>query len=190
MSDASLPPTSDGLGRKLARSALSVVTYIVKAIIVFAVIGGASVALSHLGAIHGTDLPAEYFSNGLPNIVKLLDSEVFMGFVFFVTVSVIIYVLYLLWQLHEIAVHKASNMSSAHTQIVFALSLCGLFINKAWWVLAIIIAFTRWDVIGESISKIIRNGTASSKNMPAQTSMQTQAQAQAQTSMQNEKSGE
>ncbi|GLQ71503.1 hypothetical protein GCM10007932_08630 [Vibrio penaeicida] len=81
-----------------------------------------------------------------------------MGVIFCVTISVIVYVLYLLWQLHEVAVHKAQKMSSAHTQIVFALSLCGLFIDKAWWVLAIIIAFTRWDIVSDSLSNIIRKG--------------------------------
>ncbi|MFC0174670.1 magnesium transporter [Vibrio comitans] len=146
------------MGRKIARSIISVVLYVLKAVIVFGVIAGASIALSKLGSIHGKDLPAEYFVDGYPTILKLLDSEVFMGFVFFVTIAILVYLAYLFWQLHEIAVHKASEMSSAHTQIVFALSLCGLFINKVWWVLAIIIAFARWDVIGESISKIIRNG--------------------------------
>ena len=66
--------------------------------------------------------------------------------------------LYLFWQLHEVAVHKAEAMSSAHTQIVFALSLCGLFIDKTWWVLAIIIAFARWDLVSNRISKIINDG--------------------------------
>ncbi|MDN3715033.1 magnesium transporter [Vibrio breoganii] len=158
MSATSLPSSNEGLGRKIARSIISVVLYVLKAVIVFGVIAGASIALSKLGSIHGKDLPAEYFVDGYPTILKLLDSEVFMGFVFFVTIAILVYLVYLFWQLHEIAVHKASEMSSAHTQIVFALSLCGLFINKVWWVLAIIIAFARWDVIGESISRIIRNG--------------------------------
>lgn len=86
-----------------------------------------------------------------------------MGFVFFVTVAILVYVLYLLWELHEIAVHKAAKMSSAHTQIVFALSLCGLFIDKTWWVLAIIIAFARWDILADAISGIIRNGNSTTK---------------------------
>lgn len=88
-----------------------------------------------------------------------------MGFIFFVTVAILIYVVYLMWQLHEVAVHQAAKMSSAHTQIVFALSLCGLFIDKAWWVLAIIIAFARWDVLATEISNIIRNGRQPAKNI-------------------------
>jgi hypothetical protein len=75
------------------------------------------------------------------------------------TLSIGVYDLYLLWQLHEVAVHKAQQKSSAHTQIVFALSLCGLFIDKTWWVLAIIIAFTRWDIIGNGVVNILRKGT-------------------------------
>jgi hypothetical protein len=41
---------------------------------------------------------------------------------------------------------------------VFALSLCGLFINKAYWVAAIVIAFTRWDMIGKALSDVIHLG--------------------------------
>ncbi len=132
--------------------------WLIKAIVILAVLIGSSIGLSKLGTIHGKTLPESYFIDGYPTILKLLDSEVFMGFVFFVTVAIIVYVLYLLWELHEIAVHKSAKMSSAHTQIVFALSLCGLFIDKTWWVLAIIIAFARWDVLAEAISSIIRNG--------------------------------
>ncbi|CAM3142275.1 magnesium transporter [Vibrio rarus] len=163
MSVASLPTANDGKRKFIARSIILLLSYLLKAVIVFSIIAGASIALSYMGSIHGTDLPAEYFSNGHSTIITLLDSEVFMGFIFFVTFSVVIYVLYLLWQLHEVAVHKASKMSSAHTQIVFALSLCGLFIDKTWWVLAIIIAFTRWDVIGQSVSKVIGNGLTHNK---------------------------
>lgn len=139
--------------------------WLIKAIVILAVLIGSSIGLSKLGTIHGKTLPENYFIDGYPTILKLLDSEVFMGFVFFVTVAIIAYVLYLLWELHEIAVHKSAKMSSAHTQIVFALSLCGLFIDKTWWVLAIIIAFARWDILAEGISSIIRNGrTVNSAN--------------------------
>ncbi|RJG42207.1 magnesium transporter [Motilimonas pumila] len=130
---------------------------------VMALIVGMSIALSHLGAIHGKELPEEYFSNGYPTILKLLDSEVFMGFIFVVTIGAFGYVLYLLWQLHEVAVHKAQAMSSAHTQLVFALSLCGLFIDKTWWVLAIIIAFARWDILSDKLSFIINKGVKGDK---------------------------
>ncbi len=142
----------------------SIILFIVKAVVVIGTLVGSSLLLAKLGKIHGKDLPEEYFSNGYPTILRLLDSEIFMGFVFFVTVAIVVYILYLLWQLHEVAVHKAHEMSSAHTQIVFALSLCGLFINKAWWVLAIIIAFARWDVLADSISNIIRKGVNPESN--------------------------
>lgn len=148
----------DAGGNKIIRIAKTTLLYIFRLIVGMAILVGASVALSKLGAIHGKDLPESYFSNGYPTIVKLLDSEVFMGFVFFVTVAILVYVVYLFWCLHEVAVHRAAAMSSAHTQIVFALSLCGLFIDKTWWVLAIIIAFARWDVLSAGLSNIIRNG--------------------------------
>lgn len=136
---------------------LKTVSFIVVAIV-------AAKAFAILGAIHGKDLPESYFSGGYPTILALLDSEVFMGLIFFITLSVFAYVGYLLWQLHEVAVHKAESSSSPHIQLVFALSLCGLFIHKAWWVLAIIIAFTSWESIAKSISNMIHQGVHKSPN--------------------------
>ena len=147
-------------GNRFIRMIKRILMFLIKWIFYIGALVGSSLLLSKLGTIHGKDLPDDYFSNGYPTILKLLDSEVFMGFVFFVTLAIVVYVVYLLWQLHEVAVHKAHAMSSAHTQIVFALSLCGLFIDKTWWVLAILIAFTRWDVVSNSVSNIIRKGMA------------------------------
>jgi hypothetical protein len=116
-----------------------------------------SVMLSKLATVHGKDISEDYFSNGYPTILGLLDSELFMGIIFMVTLAILIYVVKLLWGLHEVAVHKAQAIASQQIQLVFALSLCGLFIHKAWWVVAIIIAFTRWDLIGERLTSIISN---------------------------------
>ncbi|MDA7746153.1 magnesium transporter [Psychromonas sp.] len=117
-----------------------------------------SAIFSMMSTVHGKDIPEDYFINGYPTILGLMDSEFFMGLIFMTTISVILYVLYLLWTLHEVAVHKVQKAASQHVQIVFALSLCGLFIDKVWWVLAIIIAFTRWDLIGNKLSEIISHG--------------------------------
>lgn len=149
---------TEGIWDKTARIVKLFLSYALKLIVGLSVLVTASIGLSKLGTIHGKALPEEYFSNGYPTILKLLDSELFMGFVFFVTVAILLYCVYLFWRLHEVAVHRAAEMSSAHTQIVFVLSLCGLFIDKAWWVLALIIAFARWDVLAKELSNIIRNG--------------------------------
>jgi len=125
------------------------------AIVVFAV---TVKLLAGLGKIHGQDLPESFFSAGYPSIIGLLNSELFMAFIFLVTLSIVAYILYLLWQLHEVAIHKAEANASPQLQLIFALSLSGLFIDKVWWVLAIILAFTSWDHIGNHISKIIRDG--------------------------------
>lgn len=130
----------------------------IKTTAIIAVFLGLTSVLSLMSEIHGKSLPEQHFTGGLPSIIALLDSEFFMGLIFVITLGIVIYVLYLFWVLHEVAVHRAEKMSSAHTQIVFALSLCGLFIDKAWWVLAIVIAFGRWDVIGNAISSIINKG--------------------------------
>jgi len=136
----------------------SVLTFLLKGILFFIGLTVIAKSLSFLGAIHGKDLPEDYFySGGYPSILGLLDSEVFMGLIFFITLSVFAYVAYLLWQLHEVAVHKAEANASPQLQLIFALSLCGLFIHKAWWVLAIIIAFTSWSSIGDWMREIIHN---------------------------------
>lgn len=131
-----------------------------------AVIGGflsLSYLFAQLSTVHGKSLPADYFSQDLPNILGLLNSEFFMGMIFVITLSIIAYVLYLLWQLHEVAVHRSQYMQSAQANLVFALSLCGLFIDKLWWVLAIIIAFTNWEAVASAVSKVINKGIYGNK---------------------------
>ena len=120
-----------------------------------------SYCFSLLSAVHGSHLPEEYFSEGIPPIIGLLDSAFFMGVIFVFTISLAVYVIYLLWQLHEIAVHKAEKIKSKQANLVFALSLCGLFLHKAWWVVAVIIAFTNWAAISAGLSSIIRQGIKS-----------------------------
>ncbi|GLS91172.1 hypothetical protein GCM10007916_22410 [Psychromonas marina] len=135
----------------------------VKLSIYLAVFIGFSVLISTLATIHGKQIPAEYFVDGYPTILGLLDSEIFMGVIFVITLSIFAYLLWLLWELHEVAVHKAKAISSQQIQLVFALSLCGLFIHKAWWVVAVIIAFTRWDLLAQKVSEIIANGRRGDK---------------------------
>jgi hypothetical protein len=122
-----------------------------------------SYMFAQLSTVHGKSLPADYFSQDLPSILGLLNSEFFMGVIFVITLSIITYVLYLLWQLHEVAVHRSQYMQSAQANLVFALSLCGLFIDKLWWVLAIIIAFTNWDAVASAVSKVIHSGIHGNK---------------------------
>jgi len=77
---------------------------------------------------------------------------------FSVTIAVVLAGVYGMWQLHELGVHKAKEHKSAHVQIVFALSLCGLFISKTFWVIALVIALANWKHIGQSLSDVIRRG--------------------------------
>ena len=137
--------------------------WLLKANLVILCLAGCSFIFSSLSKIHGKDMPASDFWGGNPTIIKLLNSELFMGIIFVVTISIFSYVGYLFWRLHEVAVHESEHRKSAHTTLVFALSLCGLFINKVWWVLALIIAFTRWDVIGNALSSVIRKGVSGHK---------------------------
>lgn len=90
--------------------------------------------------------------------MNFFQSEYFSGYLFSVTLAVVFAAIYGMWQIHELGVHKAKEHKSAHVQIVFALSLCGLFINKTFWVIALVIALANWKHIGQSISDVIRRG--------------------------------
>ncbi len=141
---------------------LKKITSIVKRLITWAIyialFVGAIRFFAMLSNIHGKAYPESHFTNGYPSIIGLLNSELFMSVIFIVTLSIFAYVAKLLWQLHEVAVHRSLHNNSAHTTLVFALSLCGLFINKGYWVAAIVIAFTRWDVVGNALSDVIGRG--------------------------------
>lgn len=124
--------------------------------------------LAPLGKINSKGIDLSTFTN-TPNdaMMVVFNSEYFSGYLFSVTIALVIFVVYLLWELHEVAVHKAQEKNSTHIQLVFALSLCGLFIHKAWWVLAIIIAFANWKHIGTSLTDIIKNGLAAKRENTA-----------------------
>ncbi|CAH7328041.1 Magnesium transporter [Vibrio chagasii] len=109
-----------------------------------------------LGAeINGKDIPEEYFySGGYPVPIALMDAEWFIGFASVLTLLMVVYLLKLAWELHEIAVHKAEKTMAAHVTLVSALTMLGLFIDNTWWILAIIIAFTNWSALGESIVRL------------------------------------
>ncbi len=156
--------TADKLTKNLTYYIKKTIIFLLKATAFIAIVLGLSYGLSLLGGIHGQELPENYFNGGYPMILGMLNSELFMGLIFLITLSIIVYVLYLLWQLHEVAVHKAEAYASPQIQLVFALSLCGLFIDKTWWVLAIIITFTSWEHIGEHVSKVIRGETSTNTN--------------------------
>lgn len=151
---------------KLLKSIFSVISTIVLILLKFTafmvlMLGGAYL-LAPMGHINSKDVDMTLFSN-TPNdaMMVLLNSEYFSGYLFSVTIALGLFVVYLLWQLHEVAVHEAQKKKSAHIQLVFALSLCGLFINKVWWVLAIIIAFTNWKHISTTLSQTIRDSFVS-----------------------------
>jgi hypothetical protein len=115
--------------------------------------------LSPLGVVNSKNLDLSQFSNR-PNdiMMNIFQAEMFSGYLFAVTIALTLFLMYLFWQLHEVAVHKAQEINSTQIQLVFALSLCGLFLHKAWWVFAVIIAFANWKHIGSSISAVISNG--------------------------------
>ena len=115
--------------------------------------------LSTLASIYNEHIPDGYYSEGIPNIIGLLDSELFMGLLFMVTLSIVGIFIKILWDIHEIPVHKSQHDKHIMASVIFALSLSGLLIDKAWWVLAIFIAFTPWDLIGKYLSQIIHEGT-------------------------------
>ena len=144
--------------KKLLRIIFTIFKVLFKFSCFMAVMLGGAYILAPMGKINSKDVDLSTFTN-TPNdmMMVIFNSEYFSGYLFSVTIAAVLFIGYLLWELHEVALHKAQAMQSAHVQLVFALSMCGLFINKTWWVLAIIIAFANWKQIAESISSIIRN---------------------------------
>ena len=135
----------------------AIVMVLVKFCLFMALMLAGAWALVPLGTIHSKDIDLSQFNNH-PNemMMNFFQSEYFSGYLFAVTIAVTLAVIYGLWQVHELGVHKAKEHKSAHVQIVFALSLCGLFISKTFWVIALVIALANWKHIGQSISDVIR----------------------------------
>lgn len=148
---------------KIFKKVVDVIFTIFKVLLKFlafmSVMLGGAYLLAPMGKINSKDIDLTTFTN-TPNetMMIIFNSEYFSGYLFAVTIALVLFIVYLFWELHEVAVHKAQEKKSAHIQLVFALSLCGLFLHKAWWVLAIIIAFTNWRHVGTSISSVIQNG--------------------------------
>lgn len=117
-----------------------------------------TMGIGGLSNIHGKELPPEYFYGGASSIMLLLNSELFMGFIFMVTIGLAALVLYLLWELHEVPLHKVQRENRIVIDLVFGLAMAGLILNKAWWVLALIVAFTPWRALGDALSGIISRG--------------------------------
>ena len=141
--------------QKIWAVALVFIKFILFMILMFA---GAWV-LAPMGKIHSKDIDLSQFNNH-PNemMMTFFQTEYFSGYLFSVTMAVVLAAAYGMWQVHELGVHKAKEHKSAHVQIVFALSLCGLFISKTFWVIALVIALANWKHIGQSISDVIRRG--------------------------------
>lgn len=132
---------------------------LIKFCLFMAVMFAGAWALAPLGTIHSKDIDMSQFTNH-PNemMMNFFQMESFSGYLFSVTIAVVLAGIYGMWQLHELGVHKAKEHKSAHVQIVFALSLCGLFISKTFWVIALVIALANWKHIGQSLSDVIRRG--------------------------------
>jgi hypothetical protein len=164
--------------KKLFSTIFTIIMIIIKFSLFMAVMLTGAYLLAPMGVINSKNIDMSLFTNTPNNTMMMIfNSEYFSGYLFSVTIALVILIVYLFWQLHEVAVHKAQKQNSTHIQLVFALSLCGLFLHKAWWVLAIIIAFTNWQQIGSSISNVIRNSTNkinSEPNKPQVTEQLTQ----------------
>lgn len=137
----------------------AVVMVLVKFCLFMALMLAGAWALAPMGKIHSKDIDLSQFNNH-PNemMMTFFQTEFFSGYLFSVTMAVVLAAIYGMWQIHELGVHKAKEHKSAHVQIVFALSLCGLFISKTFWVIALVIALANWKHIGQSISDVIRRG--------------------------------
>lgn len=148
----------------------AIVMVLVKFCLFMAVMFAGAWALAPLGTIHSKDIDMSQFNNH-PNemMMNFFQMEYFSGYLFSVTIAVVLAGVYGMWQLHELGVHKAKEHKSAHVQIVFALSLCGLFISKTFWVIALVIALANWKHIGQSLSDVIRRGVQPKQDSTTET---------------------
>ena len=119
---------------------------------------GLIILTAKLCQIHDKDVDPNFYINGLPNIMGLFNTEYFMGLVFIATMGVYVLIAAILWHYHEIPLHKVQKTSPAFVDVVFGLALCGLIFHKAWFVIAMFIAFTPWGHIGRGLSNVIRRG--------------------------------
>ncbi|KAA8670106.1 magnesium transporter [Vibrio gigantis] len=148
----------------------AIVMVLIKFCLFMAVMFAGAWALAPLGTIHSKDIDMSQFNNH-PNemMMNFFQMEYFSGYLFSVTIAVVLAGVYGMWQLHELGVHKAKEHKSAHVQIVFALSLCGLFISKTFWVIALVIALANWKHIGQSLSDVIRRGVQPKQDSTTET---------------------
>ncbi len=124
--------------------------------IIVAALIAITAVFTNLSIINNKDLPEDYFSS-VPSILPILNAEWFMGLVFVSTVAGLTGAIYLLWRVHEIPVHRAKREDQLLGKVIFGLALCGLFLHKVWWVVAIILAFTPWEEIGKQLSRVFGN---------------------------------
>ncbi|SET09374.1 Mg2+ and Co2+ transporter [Thalassotalea agarivorans] len=84
--------------------------------------------------IHETSLAY----NELPSVMALLDSVAFFWVIIIVTTGIFAFVAWKLWQLHCIPKKIAKEKGLPQANLIFWLSICGLFF-KPLWILAILL---------------------------------------------------
>lgn len=90
----------------------AVVMVLIKFCLFMAVMFAGAWALAPLGTIHSKDIDMSQFNNH-PNemMMNFFQMEYFSGYLFSVTIAVVLAGIYGMWQLHELGVHKAKEHS-------------------------------------------------------------------------------
>jgi len=135
---------------------------IVKRVLYAAIFIALVLLVSTLCQIHDKTVVSDDYLNGIPVIIGLLNSEIFMAFVFCATIGFYLMIIALLWHYHEIPLDKVKKNDPAFIEVVFGLSLMGILFHKAWFVLAMIFAFMPWRIVGEKLSFILHKGYSGS----------------------------
>lgn len=88
----------------------AVVMVLIKFCLFMAVMFAGAWALAPLGTIHSKDIDMSQFNNH-PNemMMNFFQMEYFSGYLFSVTIAVVLAGVYGMWQLHELGVHKAKS---------------------------------------------------------------------------------
>jgi ABC-type iron transport system FetAB permease component len=122
--------------------------------------------VAQLCHIHSKDLINEdnLSPENIPSILGLLQTEYFMSFVFVVTIGIYVLIAAILWNFHEIPLHRVEKSNPLLMKVVFGLGMCGILFDKHYWVVALVIAFMPWQWVADHVSHMIWRGV--SGNLP------------------------
>lgn len=109
--------------------------------------------------------PEGYYSVEPHDLYRaILDADWPVQIVLPLLLAIVVGLLMLAWRIHEIPTHKAHGKHSRQAELVTALTLLGLF--EHWvWAVALFFAYMDWQVLEDSIVRILRHSRLSAEDL-------------------------